>query len=330
MMQQNARLSGRIAWELRTRSGLILEHGEQSNLITNSGLDQFGISPSSPSQNYVLGSGMRHESLLGDGSAAPANADLALSGTLISSTANPGGYGSQIAQTITSDAPNNRIRIVSTTVHLHSFTSAVNIREFGYRANGAGNLAIRELIRNVSNNPITLSINGTPAEPLELVIKHTMTIDLNWTNLTGSFAVTGPGGASVAYNQVFWETGNNGQCFQAFDPANATAVLCGLLTAAGDANLSRTVKPGAGVFVYVALDAYVTGSSERVKTAVFDSSLDVSTFYGVSWYPYVGNNGLEYQYVNGGFKTIFTAPATLSKPVGTKYTQKFKSTWARA
>jgi hypothetical protein len=174
--------------------------------------------------------------------------------------------------------------------------------------------------------PITLSINGTPAEPLELKIKHTLRVDLNWNSVTGTFGMSGPGGGLVQHSQTFWVTGAPDHAYAAFDPSRF--VLCGLLTNAADANPSRTVKPGQGVFVSAAPDTYVSGSLQRSKTAIFPSSTVVGDFRGVSWFPQISSPH-SHSFCNGGFKTIFTTPTVLNKPIGTKYTQKFSSTWGR-
>jgi hypothetical protein len=317
-MHTHAGLSGRIAWEVRTKSGLILERGECSNLITNSGLDQFGTLGVIFTQGSVAHSAMRRECVLGDGTAAPQFIDVALSGALVATSDNAGGFTSELENVVVADEANDVIRGKFTVVHFFTFTSPVNIREFGYRPGAGQNLTIRELIRNASGVPITLSINGSPSEPLELKIKHTLNVNLDWSEgLSGTFTVTGGDGGNIDYRQNFWVSGNPSQAYAAFDPTGV--VVCGLLTNAADANIGRTVKPVQFVAQSTGLEPYVTGSHERVKFAVFPSSQVVGEFFGVALSPQS----------NGGFKTIFANGVSLNKPLGTKYTQRFKSTWGR-
>jgi hypothetical protein len=332
MMNIHAGLSGRIAWEVRTRSGLRLEVGGCSNLITDSGLDQFGTLGAAFQQNFLPHSGMRLECILGDGTAAPQFTNVELAGALVASSGSPGGFANEITSNIVADESNDQIRGEFTTVHLFTFATAVNIREFGYRLNAGTNLAIRELIRNASGVPITLSINGSPSEPLELKIKHTLTVNLNFESfVSGSFPVAGSASGSVDYRQCFWSSGNPSQAYFVFDPVNGP--LCSLMTNADDAIADRLTKPGAGVFVDSQPDPYMTGSHQRIKTAVFPSSFNVPEFFGVAWFPRVIENGLSgthgHRFVGGGFKTAFSSPSSLEKPLGTKYTQKFVSSWGR-
>ena len=175
----HGRLSGLTRWMVFDENGRRVpvqdQHGRwlwggwwNDNLITNVGLEKLATNTclwQQAGQTY-----WRQYSQIGTGAAAPAFTDTDL-GVKVQSTNSDAGFSE------------NRSYVVGTTIkleytinHLHTMTADRSLTEYGYSpTDAAGATVIRELFRDQSNNPVTLTVlNGK-----KLRITHQLNITLS-------------------------------------------------------------------------------------------------------------------------------------------------------
>lgn len=265
-------LSGRVKWELYDpETDQVVQSGEQSNLILNQGLDLIGVSSDANSWRSFF--------CVGEGISAPAVTQTALDTERARSNSN-GGFTDVTAYAY--DAGTKKYTATLTINRVITFTAGQSfvLTEFGFAAASSGSLSIRELFRDGSNNPTTI----TDTAGKQLRMTHTLTITLtgDWTQaasvtITGVGTVSGIGSffsrsSTLAnlFTIVFWP--NNQALMQLFSAISA------LPTHGGSSSLSFTVTTASGSNT---LSTYVNGSYSRKKTRVFPTSTGNGTVLGI-------------------------------------------------
>lgn len=159
----------------------------QRNLIVNGGLDVLANNDLLSVWDTHSSSGFRNKLYVGDGSTAPANTDTTLANKVGETTDN-GGFST--SRSISETGGNVELEVTGTWV----FTASVaqNLSEYGFVTTNADTLIIRELFRDGSNNPITISLNAGK----KLRLEHTAVF-------------TVPQGAAVSFDIEEYDTGDN-------------------------------------------------------------------------------------------------------------------------
>lgn len=185
-------IQGWMEWELFDLNlGRVVDGGQQSNLVLDQGLEQMASYGMLGLQNYGA---------VGTGSTAPAMTDTALVAEVARSNSN-GGIGDSLAQTA-----NGVYQKTVTREFTEAQVGGQNLTEWGFSpiATSPGNLAVRELFRDGSNNPITIS----PTATQRLRVYYTQEYQLTPTVATAvSFSITNDAG-SPRSGQFLWTDGN--------------------------------------------------------------------------------------------------------------------------
>ncbi|MVN89364.1 hypothetical protein GO986_21755 [Deinococcus sp. HMF7620] len=173
MQPRHVTLDGWISYELRSRAGLIVQAGEQHNLLLNQGLDLLAT--------YGF-SGLAQYACVGTGTTDPAVGQTALIAEVARTASAPTG---------------DTITRVSNGVYDFTFTrdfgySAANgnLTEWGLAAASTGGLAVCERFRDGSNNPVVV----TKTSDQQLRLTYTLRVTLSpvaWT--AGSWTLAGVG-----------------------------------------------------------------------------------------------------------------------------------------
>jgi YD repeat-containing protein len=144
-------VEGWLQWEVINPSGLVVSGGEQHNLILDNGLDQMMINgPFSIAEYVCVGTG-----LVGAGATnPPAVGNTALAAEVARTNNNDG------IATALQDLGNGVFRYTITRQFLPVQVQGLNLTEWGVSQSNAGNLTVRELFRDGSNNPITVSLGA--------------------------------------------------------------------------------------------------------------------------------------------------------------------------
>lgn len=169
-----ARLQGRLHWQLVGRDGKVKQEGEQSNLVLDSGLDHVA------SYSIVTngGAGVARYAAVGTGSTAPATSQTGLDSEIArTSTLGVVSYPGVTTETANGVFEHKIDREFG-------FAEANgNLTEWGFSPGSAGtSLFCRELFRDGSNNPIT--VTKTSSEKLRL----TYTLTITFTPVTAQAA----------------------------------------------------------------------------------------------------------------------------------------------
>lgn len=320
ILEARGSLKGRLRWQLK-RDGNIVASGDQNNLITDAGLDHFAnvnTAGNSDNQAYFR-EGFRTHAAVGEGSAAPAFADIAL--------------GSEVMRVSGAGTSNNKAAVggvvtaLATCTYVFDFVAPYNLTEFGFAPGSGSSLSIRQLFRDGLGTPITISVLANDQLSLahELEVTFTpheaaavLTIDeydrigtfLGTTNHNGWASLAGRDNVSLAtlhvgrhYAARFWY-------FQ-LDPGGP---VDGLLWSYP----TYPVNTSSGVIRTV--DPYIAGSHERVLHFEIDASTSNGLWYGFGIGDDPGN----------GNAFIFVFDGSFTKANTHTFSFSIKRSWARA
>jgi hypothetical protein len=312
-MNVHGTLKGKVCWEVLSDSGLIIQAGEQSNLILNQGLDNFADTDIT-NHGFNL---FREYLYVGTGSDAPAITNTALQAQAGAQTASDGGFAPP-ADIITDDIANSKYVWTQSIVRVWTATAPINLTEFGFGT--ATILSIRELFRDVGNNPIPITL-GTGQQ---IRITHTLTCELPRATGASSFTITGTGGGTQSGSAGFWATvGNVGYAFFAWMPYRiGGSWQC--MPIQNTSSLDPSIQP-----TYSNLgDAqgiqapYTLGSFIRQKSFVFAPAVAIGNHGGWSIGESVNESrgGYRFRRSSGNFSKTGTRELTLN----------YQSSWGRA
>ena len=153
-------LKGRVRWRLE-RHGKVVQEGEQANLITDAGLNEWA---------NALGFGHLVVSLaVGTSSVAPTFGDLTLGNEVARSSVEP--IASPADVVVNNVDGTQTVTFVS--YRRIIFDASYNLTEFGYfRSNVAATSMIRQLFRDELGNPVTITALADDT----LTVQHSMTV----------------------------------------------------------------------------------------------------------------------------------------------------------
>ncbi len=149
-------------WQLIEKSGLIVAEGEQHNLVLNQASEQF------PVHGF---DGVTAFAVVGTGSTAPNVTQTGLTSELVRTSTIPSGESDSTTMFANGVYDIRRVR---------QFSSAQvgnqNLTEWGFAPVGSAgaNLAVRELFRDGSNNPITITPSATQSLRIVYVTRVTL------------------------------------------------------------------------------------------------------------------------------------------------------------
>lgn len=259
-----ATLKGRIDWRLE-RAGVTIAAGNQPNLITNLGLDEFGLEGSTTLER------LRLYCAVGEGSAAPAVTDVALGSEVqrqirASTGAATGGDNGDGTYTM------NRV-----TTYVFAITGAYNLTEIGFAQSSGTGMNIRELFRDGVGDPIVLTVQADD----QLTIEHTMSL----TGSPGAVAQAITGGYTIAeFDRLGAPVTTHDfasatmRCRNLNDESGSNPAQAGTIYIPGDI-LQRDVRAYAGTTeleradVPLTLEPYVAGSHTRRRTYEIPTSV---------------------------------------------------------
>lgn len=283
----------------RDPSGFIRRIGDwHPNLITDLGLDRmisYYFLRGGPRADEGGDNALRYAMAVGDGSTTPATTDTALANE-IGVTTGDGGF--QEDERISEDAGD----ILGEWLHTRIYTapSNVNVSEFAFRHTSSGTEAsIRELLRDGSSNPITISLLS--GKKLRIDHDASTRVAKEITGLTFEVPEYDTGGNLVttrtySANIYAWIHSSYPNFVTDFEPADGTpgvragdAVISSPIAVGSSPNLGSGVSASGGV----SLPAYVSGSFEKeVGKALTESQANslnihniafVSTFEQAGW-----------------------------------------------
>jgi hypothetical protein len=308
-------LKGRVLWELLNSSGETIQHGEQDNLILNSGLDAFA------QNNGSTFSGFRSYLALGTGSTAPAVSQTALTAETGSRSILNDGFSSEETQTLTSDVPDDKFVWETRIVRTVTIATAVNLTEFGFSANNSGTLSIRELFRDGANNPITIS-----AQPGNIIkITHILQVRIPLNPATLNLVIAGANGGTHAVSATFFHNGtltSQSGMMSVFSPAstNISFVDVGNTTSTAN-NTGLVIGAGAYRSGQCTLLGYTNGSYSRTKRCFFTPAQNNTAHGGWVMFDATTNQA--------GFKMIKTS-GTYTKQATDTLNINLTVSWARS
>jgi hypothetical protein len=135
-----------MAWQLVNKSGLIIKEGEQHNMVLNQAKDQMATHGMDGITAYAV---------IGTGSTAPAVGQTGLVAESARTNAIPSGLQDEVVRVSNGVYDIKRVRQFAS-------IGGLNLTEWGFSPNNVAgnNLAVRELFRDGSNNPITITPNN--------------------------------------------------------------------------------------------------------------------------------------------------------------------------
>jgi hypothetical protein len=214
-MNQLLKLSGRVIWELLDSDGNLIKLGEQSNLITNSGLDAFAACTSERFSEF------RNWLGVGTGANVPNATDTGIT-QHGSRSGSDGGFGGE--ETISFVIADNLYKAESRIVRVFTASTAANLTEFAFSSNSSGDISIRELFRDQNQIPITVSVQSGNI----IKITHILTLQIPYSAQALSFNISGANGGTQAGTATWFSDGSQAsiaQMVRIFAPDNASAIF---------------------------------------------------------------------------------------------------------
>jgi hypothetical protein len=311
-------LSGRIHWQLINADGSVEQEGKQSNLILNSGLNEFALISDSEF------TGFRNYLGIGTNGTLPSVAQTDLIAPVEARANSDGGFSAEAVSTYLAVPASNVWRAECTVVKVVTLSANRNIAEFALFTGTTGGVAsIREVPRDGNGDPTV--ITGLSGQVFKLT--HTLRVDVPYNQVTRSFNIIGAGvqnGTECWFRDSVVLNGSIQDIFRILPPA-AGAMVKPVTNASA---VTPTTNP-----IYVFADninvnasaiAYVTDSFQRIKRAI----IPPSTF--------VGNNGgwaFVYGQIsntrNAGYKFVLTSGNYVKSNLK-QLTLDFTVSWARA
>ncbi|UQN06753.1 hypothetical protein [Deinococcus sp. QL22] len=322
-VKQEGTVSGWVHWEVLNADGAVAQEGEQPNLILDRGLNTILASSNlSDVTNFGIGlwAAFRHYLAVGTGSTAPAVGQTTLA-TEVARAANGGGFTAE--STNVYSQPAGFMVGAFTIVRVIDITAAHNLTEFGFSEATGTNVNIRELFRDGTGTPITLSVQAGQ----QLKVTHTLTVTV--PSITGgtdaSFTVTGIG--LLAGKETWWmKAGVTAASMESFWATNFASN--GTLQRMSAVNtMDRADRGGAhdtSALVSATKLTYVSGTFKVTKRYVITTAQLNAAHHG--WF-------IGYQLSSSpevGYKFGLTNPATITKASTHKLTLDFELTLGRA
>jgi hypothetical protein len=306
---------GSVEWEVTDRDGTTAQQGASSNLIVDRGMDQLLTSSFLNIRQYFCG---------GTSSTAPANNQTTL-GAEVFRTSSTGGF------TAAADAFAIAGGVLTGTfqvVRVMTFSSAYNLTEFGFSesSTAGGVVAIRELFRDGSNNPLTVSVQN--GQQLKMTHNLSLSVPYSAAGVAPDFTITNLGVMSSKF--TFFSFAQNATSYgKIFTEALGSGVPnLWAMTAAND---NSPTTQGAYTTTQTSnsatLSTYVAGSFTRTKSMKYTTAQSNHDHYG--WYvtgsylPYNNNGPQE------GFKVCLTNPVKITKDATYELTLDFQISYAR-
>lgn len=221
-------------------------------------------------------SAFRNFMALGTGAGEPVATQSALVAEVLR-TSSAGGFASSASTVV--DAPNNRLIGSFGITRVYDFTASYNLTEVGFSELSTGAINFRDLFRDGLGNAITVSVQSGQ----QLQMTHTLKVAIPYGsnipttvniaglgNLPGKHTFFGVGSTLLPFQSAFLPASPNGAIYvRPMSTANS-----GSETALGGSVLNGTNSPNA------LMDAYVTGSYKRTKTAIWTTSMTNQATYG--------------------------------------------------
>lgn len=363
-LPMHARLKGRVRWQVldergipevpRTPSGVPVgpvEGVDQDNLITNLGMDQIAAYNSLNAAPNTTSTWRRYLAV-GTGSSTPDATDTTLDNEA-QRAANSGSFPAGAA-TGSLDTNANEWIAEATATRVVTMNTDRNITEFGFSPVASANIGIRELLRDGSGNPITVSLLDGKTLRLDHTLNvaipapptgHTSSIDIEeydagnnlintvavdiiyglWQSAGSVIGLDATGVLLIAALMSTWEPSNtatNGS-YHSRRLINPVAYDRTAAIASGDQ------EPSSGVTSFGAPEPqpYVPGSHQRIFRRV------VSTGQGNG--PWTGfilpkRSGTSGTLTPNGLLVVFDDPVSYTKQSTDTLRVGFISSWARA
>lgn len=301
-----------------------IEGVRQSNLITDLGLDRvvgatFG----------VLGSAYRNYLHIGTSSAVPATTDTAL-GAEVQRGTTQGSTDSALSGDTGYDAINEKYIYGAQISKAITLAAPQNLTEFGFGDTNDTSVSIRELFRDETNTPITVSLLAGKIIDVQHTLRleiaapsagtaggfnleqydaaNTLTSTTPYSYVAGPFV---PSGASANVSAMLgaWNPASNSAFVQRVSAASAYGPL---------GNPTRdNAQSAAGV-----LASYTLGTYTRTRNVFMEVDDLNGTWYGIVL--------LGSSLTLGGYHVQFASPTTYVKPNSDTLSMSFVSTWGRS
>ena len=354
-----ATLKGRLRWQVldergvpevpRNPSGFAIgpaEGIEQPNLITDLGLDQIAAYNAFDT-NPTSSSTWRRYLAVGTGSTAPAAGDTILASE-VQRAASSGTFGDG-SVTYELDTANNVWRATIVVNRVVTMTADRNLTEFGFSPASSVAIGIRELLRDASDNPITVSLLTDKS----LLVEHTLTIEIpapaagnaatinieeydaanNLVNtiaqdiIHGGFYHSGFAGGVSLPNSPFaiWAPHSAKLGTTSSDGASNPTATVGIVPFASAVAYARSVSNTISNVQSLATETYVSGSYQRIKRATFAAGEANGALYGIAT---ATARVAASRY--SGWMLVFDSPATYTKQSTDTLRAGFISSWDRA
>lgn len=365
LLPLHATLKGRARWQVldergvpevpRNPSGFAIAHAEgveQSNLITDLGLDRIGeldVMEVSLSNSTLASRSLRRRLAVGTGSTAPNVLDTTLDAE-VQRESSSGAFsnGSDVGSL---DTDTNVWRAVVAVTRLATMTADRNLTEFGFAQNTTDDIVIRELFRDGGGSPVTISLlNGKTVKvdhtlTIELpapAAGNAVTIDVEEYDAGNNLIATTPydvvhGGSAPSATSSFvlgsqWTTG--GGVFLAWNPYFSGGSFVRFAVAKTYSRTPSTwastdTEPIGNTTAAVATfsgEAYVAGSHQRIYRATFPAGAGNAAWYGFGRTSTYSND----QYRRRGWHVMFVDPVSYTKASTDTLRAGFVSSWARA
>ncbi len=156
--------------------------GEQHNLV----LDAIGDLIAA----YGLQPALMDQAVVGTGSTAPSASDIALASEVAATTAKPSGWSDQISR-----PADGVYKFTLEREFASSLVGNQNLTEWGFRPGPGQNLAVRELFRDSTGNPITLTLASD--QSLRLIYAYQVTLSPLSQSITFDIANIGTVSATM-------------------------------------------------------------------------------------------------------------------------------------
>jgi hypothetical protein len=361
LLPMRAKLRGSVQWRTYDERGVPevprnpggfaiapIEGVRQPNLITDSGMDQLATfdcqlqAPASQSWRRYL--------RVGTGSVTPAFTDTALAAQAqVDATSGtfPNGSNTGELDTVT----NEWVGYLMAT-RIVAMTNDRNLTEFGLSPELAGNLCVRELLRDGGGTPITVSLlNGKTLRvdhTLEVRIPapaagHSVSLNREEYDAANNLVATVP--MDVTYG--FWTPTassndiasgfQNADIMRYWNPMPESPPFLRRFTSAwayarsGSGPIASDIDPlgnfGGSVAPGPTFVSYTPGSHQRVKRWTVGAGTANTAWHGAAIGLTSGFGGFNNQ---SFFALLFTSPATYTKVNTDELRFGLVSTWARA
>lgn len=274
-------IEGWLRWQKVTRAGLITGEGEQHNLITDAGLDLLATAALHTMPTYAA---------VGTSSTPPDVSDTGLVSQVGSRTSGTGSTNPVLTRT------GDGAYSYQVTREFDFAEGNGNLTEWGFAPTAAGDVWCRELFRDGTGTPVT--VTKTSAEKLQLVYTITVAItpttsqadslnltgvgpkDISWlVSRVGCYTSSGGTGAQVDDAAADWGILNSFTRGNGRFAVNNDAAVRGVTYGSRNAAFTATSTIAAAA-IGTTWSAYTPGSCERTVEAKWLTNEANTTIYG--------------------------------------------------